>query len=177
MFDPIEEDGEYIELYNGSNRIVETTYLRLQYGEGELRKISPQTKNIFPNEHCLMLKTNSFAYEKLKQRVKCSFIGDERLPTTFQHRRKPYNPSWQWYIDRFSWVSHQKCINPPSVIPKEFLWNAEYTSCLLIPKWFSSASSLANYATPGLINSFQIMGNAWDKQWGYLLIIALLFAQ
>lgn len=158
MFDPIEEDGEYIELFNSSNRIVETTYLRLQYGEGELRKISPQTKNIFPNEHCLILKTNSSLIKNLNKESNAALLEMTDFPqlsnTGGSLKLKLANGT---LIDSvsFSPKMHQPTIsNSKGVSLERGIYQLPFD-----PKWFSSASSLANYATPGVKNSFQMMGN------------------
>lgn len=158
MFDPIEEDGEYVELYNSSNRIVETTYLRLQYGEGQLRKISPQTKSIFPNEHCLILKNNSSLMKNLNKDAKATFLEMNDLPQLSNEggslKIKLANGT---LIDSISYSPkmHQTTISNSKGVSLE---RGKY-ELPFDPKWFSSASSLANYATPGVINSFQMTGN------------------
>ena len=152
LFDASQDGGEFVELYNTSSRIMETTYLRLQYNDAPLLKLSELPLSIPPNGYCLLSKSyySSQNFKNLPEN--CTLLAISNFPQLSNEAGNiALKLSDGSVIDSIRYASsmhHPAIINTKDVSLERSSYTKDSASSC-----FKSASSSVQYSTPGLKNS------------------------
>ena len=152
LFDASSDGGEFIEFYNSSPRLMETNYLRLKYNTGNLLKLSDFNLSILPNSYVLLINKNHSPKNSIESNKLSVLVSMEDFPQLANEEGSiTLLLSDETLIDSMHYASS---MHHPSIINKEdvSLERSFYDGNDNLNCW-NSASSSANYSTPGMPNS------------------------
>lgn len=152
LFDAGTEGGEFIELYNSSNNIMETSSLRIKYNNGSYIKVSDFVQSIMPNGFILLFNKAHSPKNMKIQYENCLLSSISDFPQLSNE-----GGTISLYLLNgicLDSVVYNSNLHHPSIINREDV-SLERNSFLPVEgsSCWSSASSGVHFSTPGFTNS------------------------